>query len=212
MKLLNDFIIKIFALLLIPFLFGCGHKSEMPSGIWDEGTASFCIEEEGIEYTLPTDISNWAIADQTSTPVQIMFWGIDTSSETCIGIFNPDPPLNGTKSVSGYTEAELDIQIRNIASPQPGQVIFDEKVEKSDKEGEEGKRTIFHLSRKLLDKSMPGDTIPIHYTGYFFNGKNRPYGWVMITGFDPTDSIGALQFQLYASGLKTIGNNNRLNH
>lgn len=195
---LNTFCSWIAIFLLM--LSSCSEISESNRGVWDQQAATFSIEEESISYTLPTDISSWAVAGQESMPSNMFFFGIDKDEGICIGIFSPDLKDNKSKKVADYSDVDIDVIARQLSNPDKTQTVHNEKIIKN-KETFCDKEVWHYVVEYGLNDEASSDIITVYYSGYIFDGLKNPYGIVMISDKNPTDSIGQLLFKKYISPL-----------
>lgn len=171
------------------------------SGVWDDTTSTFYIEDETIYYTLPTDKSYWAIADKESLPLNMLFFGIEKNDGICIGIFRPDLHLTESKKSRDFSEKEIDVILRQMIKSVPSQdVICKEIIKKKDRFGGQDAWS-FSIEQQVISKEVSFDTIPIFYSGYIFDGLEHSYGFVLISDCNPIDSIGTVQKKRYLETL-----------
>lgn len=185
----------------LTLLAACNGRSTGETARWNDLISTFSMEEEEVCYTLPTDVSSWAIAGEENLPPAMAFFGIDREEEVCVGIFRPDAPRNGVASSRGYSLCEVYEMVREISSPQSGQKTVDEKLESIPLHDSGKKSWYFSHLRRIVDSSLPSDTFTINYSGYLFDGKTRPLGIVVISSVDPSDSIGRRILDKYVTGL-----------
>lgn len=183
-------IVQLFAAVLsFHFLLGCA-RHEAPLGHWDDETATFAIPEEKISYTLPTDKSFWGIAVEESLPESMLFFGLDTQTQTCIGVFKAAPPAIGLLKAKYYTDKELETMIWDVAKPNVEQTIVSENLEKERTIFLDSEAWAYRLCREVIAPASTDDTIAVYYSGYVFDAKKNPFGIVVISADNPLDSIG----------------------
>ncbi len=178
----------------------CTNNSTSKKGVWNDLTSSFTIEDEKISYTLPSEPSSWVVAQQETMPTNMLFFSIEKNDGICIGIFDTGPKFEHIKGIEEFSEKDIEVVVRQLASADDKQLVLSEDIQKEREKFEGQEVWQYLLARKVKDYAMP-DTISIYYSGFLFNGIKQPYGFVMISGFNPTDSIGKIQFQRYTSTL-----------
>lgn len=185
--------------LLLGILYSCADRSTSRSGEWNEQNSIFTIADN-LSYSLPTDISLWAIADKDVLPSNMLFFGIDKSEDICVGIFRPAAEGFQTKRVVDYSEDDVDSAVRQLSNPDQNQTVIYENIDKRNTYIDGAYAWHYILEHKIVNKLGP-DTIPIFYSGYIFDGHESPFGLVIISNLNPKDSIGQIQFAKYASAL-----------
>lgn len=185
---------------LLLFHSSCSRNLDSTRGVWDQQTATFSIEEDKITYSLPSEISSWAIANQESIPSNMYFFGIDKAEGICIGIFSPDINNKLLKKVADYTDVDIDVIARQLTNTDNEQRIHYENIVRKKENFGDMEVWCYVVGCGLYDKST-SDTINVFYSGYIFDGLNKPYGIVMISDQNPTDSIGKTLFRKYTSTL-----------
>lgn len=192
------------ALILTLAFTRCTKRSDSGSGVWNSDTSTFSIENEKLNYTLPTDASFWAIADKKNLPSDMLFFGVDSSEGIGIGIFRANQNIKQSKKAEDLTDTDIEVILKQLSNPHQGQTVAYEKIDKNRCaiEGKDGWN--FTVEHKILDSTVSHDTIPVFYSGYIFDGIINPYGLVVISNINPSDSAGQIMMTTYTSGLKFL--------
>lgn len=180
--------------LLVSLMCACGSSNKR----WDESTATYTVEEAGVSYNLPTDISYWAIADISNLPEDVEFFGVDRNSSVCVSLIK-------VKDNHGNQQLEsLPVQYLNN--------IIDKITVQSDSiDYKRNNRSIIHESVmgqkrwKFHEDISITDNNSIEYDlsvdGIMFDGKNGMYAFVVTA--PKQKAVDSQQiFIKYLNGLK----------
>lgn len=189
------------ALILTLAFTGCTKRSDSGSGVWNSETSTFSIENEKLNYTLPTDASYWAIAEKKNLPSDMLFFGVDSSEGIGVGIFRVNQNIYQSQKAEDLTDADIEVILKQLSNPYQGQTVAYEKIDKNRCELAGNTGWNFIVEHKILDSAVSHDIIPVFYSGYIFDGIINPYGLVVISNINPNDSIGRNQLMKYTSGL-----------
>lgn len=189
------------ALILALAFTGCTKRSDSGSGVWNSETSTFSIENEKLNYTLPTDASYWAIAEKKNLPSDMLFFGVDSSEGIGVGIFRVNQNIYQSQKAEDLTDADIEVILKQLSNPYQGQTVAYEKIDKNRCELAGNTGWNFIVEHKILDSAVSHDIIPVFYSGYIFDGIINPYGLVVISNINPNDSIGRNQLMKYTSGL-----------
>lgn len=172
---------------------------------WDEETGTFYNYEENLQYTLPTDFSSWAIAQDETTPEPLQFFGIDTKNEVCIGLFKPSIFHKEMGTVWSYSEPEVRNILNNLTYPDSKQKVLRDSIVITKDSFLKDKALKYIVERKLIHTSRPNDTILVYYSGFIFDNKNKnPYGIVVISSHNPKDTLESILLKKYYYSLTFI--------
>lgn len=182
-------------IVFIAVLSSCASKQDDKTA-WDETANCLEIKDAGLNYTPPTDIKHWIIADNENLIPQIKFCGVDTVTRICITIVNP--PI-GIKEIAEMDSDAVSKSVREITCQYPAESIikYDTKIEKSLYRGAESWKFISDISVR-----EQFDTIRISNRGYFFDNGNKIYGIVATIPGLVADKMSDADIEIYLSGVK----------
>lgn len=198
-------IIRVDTLLIVSFLMtvvtACTDHSNSGSGVWNNDISTFLMDDDKLSYTLPTDLSFWAIADSENLPPNMLFFGVDSSEGIGVGIFRPELKMIQRKTAKEYTDYEIDVILRELSNSNQDEKVVYKKIDKNRSKLNGKDSWSYTVEHKLLDKTVSNDTVHVFYSGYVFDGLKNTYGFVMISNINPSDSNGQIQQSVYLSGL-----------
>ncbi|MCH5334916.1 MAG: hypothetical protein J1D86_03815 [Alistipes sp.] len=192
---------KYWYLVGLMFLISCGARKTNQS-FWDDTTGTYIMPSLELSYTVPTDVGNWAIAEMDGSVPEIKFCGVDTSTDICIVIVEPD---SGLRSVSELDSVKVKDILREIICQSPtGHILqFCPKMERGLYAGSGSWDFRTDISIVSLR-----DTVDVSYTGHIFDCPNRKVaGIVSIVPTEILDSVGLQTMYRYFDGVSRIANN-----
>ena len=192
--------LKYWSVVGLMFLISCSELKTNQS-FWDDTTGTYTIPSLELSYTVPTDVEYWAVADLDDTTPKIKFCGVDTSTDICIVIVEPNSEL---RRVSELDSVKVKDILREIICQSPtGHILrFSPKIERGLYAGSGS--WDFRADISLVSMR---DTVEVSYIGHIFDWLNKKVvGIVTIVQTEVIDSIGLQTIDSFFDGVSRIVN------